>query len=156
MKLYRLSHRCLPLFIAITPLNKVTIIIKVLKQSMCDKLIGNLFQHPNDLLNSFFTHLLGLISTRDITAYKVTLQQLFQTSLVSYTDQDILQCKQLFYISFSTFFLGFILIRNIFQPIRSIFNSSFTRLFCFNMIRDIAQLPQVCLFALMHIYCVLS
>ena len=88
MKLYRLSHRCLPLFIAITPLNKVTIIIKVLKQSMCDKLIGNLFQYPNDLLNSFFTHLLGLISTRDITAYKVTLQQFFQTSLVSHTDQE--------------------------------------------------------------------
>lgn len=107
MKLYRLSHRCLPLFIAITPLNKVTIIIKVLKQSMCDKLIGNLFQHPNDLLNSFFTHLLGLISTRDITAYKFTLQQLFQTSIVSHTDQEHPSMKIAFLYKLFHIFLGF-------------------------------------------------
>lgn len=107
MKLYRLSHRCLPMFIAITPLNKVTIIIKVLKQSMCDKLIRNLLQHPNDLLNSFFTHLLGLISTRDITAYKVTLHQLFQTSLVSHTDQEHTSMQIAFLSKLFQIFLGF-------------------------------------------------
>lgn len=107
MKLYRLSHRCLPMFIAITPLNKVTIIIKVLKQSMCDKLIRNLLQHPNDLLNSFFTHLLGLISTRDITAYKVTLHQLFQTSLVSHTDQEHTSMQIAFLYKLFQIFLGF-------------------------------------------------